>query len=860
MSEWDTLRTWENSKNLAFEELCCQLAHYDKPANGVEFIRKGGGGDAGVECYWKLNDGSEYAWQAKYFLSSSQVDWTQLDDSVKAAIEKHPKLVRYTVCLPIDRSNARVAGQKSMLDHWVVHVEKWSNWSQAKNMTVAFEYWGKHELFGLLFQEPNRGRYYFWFNEELFTDQWFSARVGSSVADATASRRYVPELNINLPIAKYFEALGRTQKFYAEIYSLHKNLRKRIADFTFFLPSSLPEVSEILHPVNELCTQLLDALDSIDTASQETIAFDRWNQLCLQLIGAIQQASDAIKLLIQDLKQKSENNDRQDRVMFLPYDLYQLSNCVRELQELADSRLARVANTPALLIVGEGGIGKTHLFCSVAEQRMLHNLPTLLLLGEKFQNGEPLAQLVKLVGDDRNTDEFLGALNTAAEVRNTKCLILIDGLNEADDISIWHKFLGGMLHTLVRYPRISIAISVRSPYESFIIPDSLIESNKLIRQEHIGFVGLEDQAVRKYFEFFGIDYPNTPPLAPEFRNPLFLQILCRGLENEGLQRVPVGLHGITKIFEFYLKSVDKKLASKLNYNPNLQLVKKAVDELISVMANSGIIYIPEAQAQTIVDQILPNRAYTESLYYHMIAEGILTRTMPDRNKEEVIRFLYDRFTDHLIVNYLLETHLDATNLQASFAEGTYLAQIFTGDSPFAYRYGFITALATQIPENVSKELPTLAPYLDNDRIFDAVLSSIVWRNWTSLEIPKELLDYINKFVVTDRYHHDKFWETVISLAANPDNPFNADFLHRNLITKELAQRDAIWSVFLHEHFDQSDESPSSINRLINWAWSEQHGKTLTVDVVRLAGKGIAWMLTIKCTPESRHKNRVFISG
>ena len=59
---------WDiRNKESGFEELICQLARLEKPDKGKEFIRKeGAGGDAGVECYWILEDDSETCWQAKY--------------------------------------------------------------------------------------------------------------------------------------------------------------------------------------------------------------------------------------------------------------------------------------------------------------------------------------------------------------------------------------------------------------------------------------------------------------------------------------------------------------------------------------------------------------------------------------------------------------------------------------------------------------------------------------------------------------------------------------------------------------------------------------------------------------------------
>ena len=151
--DFSKIRVRDGSQNKGFEELVCQLAHLSEPENAKEFIRKdGAGGDAGVECYWKLQDGSEHAWQAKYFLNpltSSQ--WTQISRSVKSALSKHPALTKYYICLPRDRNDSRRSSTKGKritteLDKWNQRVEKWKAIAATKSMQVEFEYWGKHEI------------------------------------------------------------------------------------------------------------------------------------------------------------------------------------------------------------------------------------------------------------------------------------------------------------------------------------------------------------------------------------------------------------------------------------------------------------------------------------------------------------------------------------------------------------------------------------------------------------------------------------------------------------------------------------------------------------------------------------------
>ncbi len=209
---WQNLRPWSGSQQTAFEELCCQLAACEpEPVpQGSTFIRKGAP-DAGVECFWILPNHDELAWQAKFFDSVGDSQWQQLDKSVKTALEKHPRLTSYIICVPLDRQDPRIDDQKWFMDKWNERVNKWEGWAQAEGRTVRFLYWGEHEIFERLTREQHRGRYLFWFRSELFSQSWFQARLDEAVANAGA--RYSHELNVELPVARLFDGLGSVVKF-----------------------------------------------------------------------------------------------------------------------------------------------------------------------------------------------------------------------------------------------------------------------------------------------------------------------------------------------------------------------------------------------------------------------------------------------------------------------------------------------------------------------------------------------------------------------------------------------------------------------------------------------------------------------
>lgn len=208
---WNNIRSLQGSQQEGFEELVCQLARKEVIVNKKEFIRKGKP-DAGVECYWILEDDSEIAWQAKFFLNSpSSNQWGQIDKSVKTVLTKHPNLKTYFVAIPNDPADARIADQDSMLDKWNDRVTKWKGWAADKEMEVEFLPWWSSDIIRRLQFSENAGLTYFWFKKEELTDKWVDSVNDLAIVDL--GKRYTPEVHIELEISNIFNGIARDDHF-----------------------------------------------------------------------------------------------------------------------------------------------------------------------------------------------------------------------------------------------------------------------------------------------------------------------------------------------------------------------------------------------------------------------------------------------------------------------------------------------------------------------------------------------------------------------------------------------------------------------------------------------------------------------
>ncbi len=222
--DWPNIRVWNGSQQGAFEELCCQLASDEPPGLLGSFVRRAPP-DAGIECFWLDSNGAMYAWQAKFFMRSpDEGQWRQIDESVHTAIRKNPAIIQYTICLPVDRADPQLDSAQHFMDRWNERVAKWSRWAGDAGRTINFRYWGRFELSSRLMRDENRGRLLYWFSKQWFSKEWFADNLKREIANV--GDRYIPDVNVTVPLSAVFAGLGRTEAFYSRFGEFAREIRK----------------------------------------------------------------------------------------------------------------------------------------------------------------------------------------------------------------------------------------------------------------------------------------------------------------------------------------------------------------------------------------------------------------------------------------------------------------------------------------------------------------------------------------------------------------------------------------------------------------------------------------------------------
>lgn len=667
------------------------------------------------------------------------------------------------------------------------------------------------------------------------SDDWLNEKSRQAIADLGG--RYTPELNVKLEIAKIFDGLGRTNNFSEIFFSQIDN---------FLIKGNK------LHSCDVISSQLSEiAQSSSEIASlYHGINFSKLNEIPTQKftdnISRCQVAIDGAESIFWELRETSEQVDESK------YNSDKYSSTLRELRELyyacndlltfINSITVKLYNNPFLLLEGKAGVGKSHLLADVIKTRITSGYPSLLILGQQLTSDEsPWSQIFKRLQLKITSREFLEKLNLYGQKIGKRVLIFIDAINEGNGNKFWNDNINSFVDEIKNFEWLGLVMSVRTTYRSVTISSENVDRNNFEIYEHIGFQNVELEAANLFYNFYNIERPSSPNLNPEFKNPLFLKLLCEGIKKNGLTKVPVGFNGISNILNFLVEGVNKSLASpkKYDFDPSFPLVKDALNEIIKFKINIGGNNISLKAAHSAVQSVVNDYVADKNFLSALIDEGLLTKGIvrnDDNSIEEVVYVAFERFDDHLTVKFLLD---DAENIENEFKPSGRLKSYFKDECDFYINSGIVEALSIQLPEKYGKELYELLPeFRNNHKLLEAFIDSLIWRDINAIDLGK-----MKPFLIEEIFRFDNsfdyFLEAVISISGVVDHPFNANFLHKWLAENPLPNRDMFWTTKLKYKYSED----SAFRQLIDWAWDRTDKSYISDESIELVATSLCWFLT-----------------
>ncbi|MEU4218257.1 hypothetical protein [Actinoplanes sp. NPDC026623] len=836
---WHQLRgkAPSGSQRDGFEELVSQLMISGDLLSwptGTRFSTFGNP-DGGREGRGELPDGTVWAWQAKYLFRLETAELQQIAKSIKRVLQNEPKLTRYFVLLPYNPPAGDTAEASSAWTKWSEYVKRWEAKAQAAGLDVEFTYLGETQLNSCLLQPAQVGRLRYWFDLEAFSEYRYRAIAERAAADAGG--RYTPELSVRLPIAGVFDGLARTPDFQQKIRVALAAVRTGRGTYGFSTPEERSElfgsaISALGGHLDELETLMLNAIEQAG----------RPDGVLPEFTARVETARAALEAVAGLLRKHSLRDGRyyHGNAASLYHQINESRTAVAGVKELTASRGWRSFGEAAVLVTGTGGAGKTHLLCDLATARTANDHPTIIVLGEHFERGPIETDLGRIIGFTNPADQLLATFDVACQTAGEIGLVIIDGLNEPHDRSLWNRYLNSFLNEAAKFRYIRLVLSCRTEF----LPDTLSETllERLPDFQHTGFGEVPQDAISQFLDWYGIERPSFPMLDPEFTNPLFLKLLCTTMQTHNERRFPRNGIGTTWVYKNFLEAINDRLAAleRCDYSRNNALVRQAVEQIATAM-HAHRRQLPWNEVEALTGALLPGRTWSQSLLNGLLKEAVLSDLPTERGN--YIKFGYERLGEIALAQLI------AAGTPAALAERL---------GPMAeqwYRHaGVLQALASVLPEIHDVELIDVLSIPVNEYHHSAhtdLLLSIAWRNPDAItdRTVQLLTDLLASPDFTDQAHN-----TLLQVATIPGHNLNAEWLHVQLANRSLAQRDATWSYFC----DRQDEAGGHLSALTDWAWSDA-SSTATDDTRQLTALTLAWALSATHRPIRDNATKAIIA-
>ena len=286
--------------------------------------------------------------------------------------------------------------------------------------------------------------------------KWQKAQLNSAVD--SAGPRYTEEVDVKLPIREIFEGIGRTDDFFEEVKELKKNLNKKL--------SSLLSKNEIYGVATNTRIDSIRSHAKIIETELRQISVDRDSKLdyseIRKRLNFIYRHFRAMQTSVYKLEEREEEkyrnkilkngeNDGANKIAYrqdskrlsalktLQRDLREFMEPIKEISDFCKSIKARLANEPFALILGEAGMGKTHLLCDALKKRFQEDNKTFFVLGEEITTlTTPTKGILKARNVNVTESKFLKEINNYGKRKRRRVLLIVDALNESD-IQGWKK-------------------------------------------------------------------------------------------------------------------------------------------------------------------------------------------------------------------------------------------------------------------------------------------------------------------------------------------------------------------------------------------------------------------------------------
>lgn len=819
------------SQRAAFEELSCHLARADHPGNGGYRRLQGAGGDGGVECLLSLPNERVVGIQAK-FVSDVRRALKQAERSFRTALQQHPELTDYIVCLPIDPTGKTARKGRSGQERIADWIEKRTADADRQGRRIRIEFWTESDLRERLLRPPRSDaaiRYYF--DRTLLSEDWWLNHRKQALD--FADPRYTPKPSMGTTPIAWFHAFGRTAAWKTELrerlrtwseatrnelkdlrWAASRPPRSSDSEADGWSPAWPREALPTLSAAVAEAAGFRSGCDSLSTALDETDrkTYDGCVERGSRLLDDLRALAD---ILSTDLDRRHFpgastsprfHQYRAEWAGSLPAaNLDSVRRLLQHTETLHDwlrSPECALAFESVLFLTGPAGAGKTHTLCDTLTSRAMSDLRTVLLFGNRFDPARGLdAQLAANLALPRDLpiSTILDLLEAEGRTRSAVVLLCFDAVDEGEPRGRWPDEIRRLVGLLDDRPQVRLCVSCRTSFAETCLPHGFEKQTV----EHPGFGDLDHATAHRYLEHYGLRPPTAPLLPPEFSNPLYLRLVCEAARARGLDSIPPGWHGIRTGIAEWLKHKEQEFAHSFETKPEAATLRHCLRALAEEenVVRAGI---PRTQAVDAVAGTIDALGYGrpgQVVDWLVDTDILIEEGAPSSDPLSPttrLRFGFARVGDFLRAHRLLDAVSES--LRAAAASGGRLHDLWRTSDAAAQNRNVIGALSVVLPEtHPGREVPGL--------VADPAVRPTVLEAWCDSLASRDPTRYSEE---TARLAREALasepcaYRTMDALLANCWRPSRLDIrrISRLLRSLPLARRDARWSVHLHESYER----------------------------------------------------------
>ncbi|MCY3627261.1 MAG: hypothetical protein OXG88_06435 [Gammaproteobacteria bacterium] len=878
MIDWSKLKPYQNDQRRSFEELCYQIAKELYGKKGFTSVDDSGGGD-GVEFYLTLENGDQWGWQAKFYHPDKRLNGSRKNDivnSLNKSCEAHPRLKKWFLCTPTNFTprKKRSQGEQVWFDNTLPQ-------SIPENMNVKLEHWGDSEFNAWLSEPRFSGKLYYFFGELELDFDWFKRHFDKQMAGV--GDKFDSSLHTETDVDAEIHALLGDKAFGHQITKWIEKLEEELPDLTDAindLKRPIPyiewgeeEKSKVISASESLQDALMNIIDRFEQARK---ILDKQDLAAAQAIewgaafGQLRKVFDNFEKVtmesgISKMKCTIKKEDEEQALRKASSVVHGPRNLVaRLLDKFFPSVIWKqeLINKSDLHILGDAGIGKTHIACNICDDRLKNGLPALFVRGNLFTTEQSIESQLRIILDippSYSWHDFLQALSAAAEAYRTRIPLIIDGLNESTHngtfSNIWELGLKGLVREITQAKNLVLITTCRESYKEDIWKEGTLKEfnwKKLIWEDKDslnlvytdGFDPYEEvePAVEKYFNVYKIKADLTAAPLAQFRHPIYLKIFCetKNSERKTEKEVYVGEQTLFEVFDEYLEQCNEAVCARLGLRRETPVIQPILNKIAEYLwQNCSRNILVEELVKFTDNQLLSDLNWSSSKAHAIEAEGLLVCRDRIEGKDKM-SFTYDLLGGYLIAKYLVD---QATDDVPGFLNNEEIVTLLFGENHQTLH---------PMHEDISRCLAALVPaetghflheFPDNKKAFGLSIRALFeispkYINQDCINLVTHLFDQYQK-------NRDFFFKSAETTVGHPNHPFNASFWSERLLALSMSERDLSWTEYVRRNRYTLEET---VTRFEETCQNAQNVSDYSKKRLFLLAEYIMWILTSTVRP------------